>query len=160
MNKFLFDFRVIIEWLLPVENRQPLFIAWIYDMLAYIRSLHADFITWGSEKIDDVSWSNDTISLENHLILLFGEGIQVINNLRLALPTFLYDTHDSRNQLSYDSSSPSNKFIYESGVYDDTVKSFTVFVPDDLVFDEVKMRAIINKYLFVSANYNIETYTP
>ncbi len=157
MDKYLFDFWVMIERGLTVETRQPVFIAWIYNMISYFRKLYDEFIDWGREQIDEITWNSITINLENQLILKFGDGIYIVNNFRTP-PNFLYETHDSRNILQYETTNNQNKFIWESGVYDPTIKPFTVFVPSDLVYDEIKMRAVIDNNKLLSSDYNIETY--
>ena len=63
MDKFNINIKVLIEWLLPKDNRGSKIIAFIYDMLKYLRVLLDSFLAWFAEKEEEISVNSQTIIL-------------------------------------------------------------------------------------------------
>ena len=159
MDKYNIDFKKLIEWLLPVLKCKPVFISWLYAHLKYLRQLLNNFIAWGAEKKDEISWNGQTIVLKNLLIQKFGAGIWIENILREKRYVFGWPIHDTRNVNYFTIYNSNNPILYEHGVVLPDQISFIVHVPDTLIYDEVQMQAYIDKYKMLGTNYEIQLYT-
>jgi hypothetical protein len=159
MNKYNYNWKVLIEWALPSFQRWPINIAWIYDMMKYFRTLHTNFLSWGADRLDEVSWNSQTIVLTNLLVGKFGAGIYIVNQLRKNTLLIGWPLDDSRNIIAYPMPSASNKIGYPLGEYDQQNIGFIVYVPDTLVFDLNAMKAALDKYKMIGVNYDIQYYT-
>lgn len=162
MDKFNFSIRTLVTWLLPPHKRKPKRISWITALCAYFSSMQVQFLSWGAEKKEELSWNCQTIVLRNLLVLKFGEGIWIENILRPEVIniTFPYaNPSNPRNYSSYEYTNSLNRITYPYGSFDPELVSFIVWVPDSLIYSETKMRAYLDKYKLVGTNYSIQTYT-
>lgn len=81
-----------------------------------------------------------------------------IQNIANVADLFIYQPLENSPVFLGDSSNANEVFVNQEN---ETLSdySFTIFIPDTVVFDEQDLRAEFGKYEYVGKLYNIETYT-
>ncbi|WP_264520399.1 hypothetical protein [Flavobacterium sp. N1994] len=156
------DFSVLIRELLPTFKRKPKFLA-LFDTFisALIRIYNETFYTLQHDgrKIYLEKVLNDYYNIEGYNPSQHDETKKIyITNVAQIQEVFIYQPLENNPVFLGDSSNTIQVFINQE---DETLNeySFTIFIPDTVVFDEQDLRAEFGKYEYIGRLYNIETYT-
>lgn len=81
-----------------------------------------------------------------------------IENVPRLKKNFIYQPNEDKPVFLADSEAENENFIYSE---DETRLSYswTINIPDSYVYDEVKLRAVVDEYRFIGKLYTIKTYT-
>lgn len=158
------DFIKLINNLLPWFLRKPVMKAWLKALAAPLESLYGQFMEFIDKKRWDASITGQVAVLEIMLNKEFyndetlrkifisdndlDERVYLFNLAEGQEPTYLYN--DSEVFLPL--------FITNSD--ERTATDFTVWVPDNLVFDINYMTGLVKKFKMAGPVFDIKTYIP
>lgn len=156
MDKYNFNFRTLIGWLLPSFMRKTRMIAWLYAVVKVLRDLHATFIAFGGQKFDEIKYNGQTIKLRNLLVSTYGAGITITNNINTNVDIYLaYEANDPQNEHAFEAGSSGNGFVFEADTIPLGQADFTINIPAAITYDEDELRALVNKYKLYGKTFDI-----
>lgn len=158
------NFKELIKQLLWEDVRKPRMIAFLASLITPLQSIY-------SKTLYQMQHDGRTIYLEKVLNEWFGvvgydplnheatkkvyiddtfEGDKLYIHQDLELETVFLeeDTPDTEDDLFLDSQ-------FESV----SPFSFIIFIPDSFVFNEIKVKALVDSYRYIGKKYSIQTYT-
>ena len=150
------DFKKMVEQLLGALLRKVKRVAWLTAGLKPLRGIHDAFLTYTDKIVNEIKWNGQTIKLEQLLIEKFGEGIYIVNNQLEINGAFV----GAGNDVAWFIGAGDDNAQFIDETYDITGASFTVYVPNTIVFTQSEMEAFINKYKLHGTTYEIIIYEP
>lgn len=150
---YTIDFKKLVEQLTGNLLRKTKRVAWLTALLKPWRNLHDSFLAYTNSLVDEIKWNGQTIVLQQLLIAKFGAGITVVNNIGTN-NAFAFSDGDESPTAWGDGEDVQAAFYDEADIVVSTF-SFTVNVPNTIVFTMSQMQAYINKYKLHGTTYNI-----
>jgi hypothetical protein len=145
------DFAKMITRLLGDLHRKPKRIAWLKAALKGLENIHAKFLSFTNEKLEELKYNGQTFAMEQMLQHYFGAGIYITNNLGSFDSATIGDGDDWTHTIG-------DGDDFDGGIGEDfavTDYDFTVHVPSGITFVESEMEAFIRKYKLFGTTFNI-----
>lgn len=164
MFNFLIDWKRFINDFLPPLKRRQRFKDWMDAMLSQARELNKQFAELAAQIRYDMQFDGTVISLETLLNEAFATtGIYISDANANSKKVYIYTEPENMPLVVYtmaeyeaDPNLP-RIYLHTYGEYQ-AGNSFVVNVPVSLVFDENRMRALIDKYRAAGKTYTIVKY--
>ena len=160
-NNYTWDFTKLVTYLLPSFLRKDRQISWLKAICAPTNTLHSAFETFVTESLYAQNFTGQVISLERLL------NDQFDNTLRRIYITdgnreevFIFNTGagfaQNNETFFYNGSATGEKYTFsgDSALLHDVV----VNVPTGLVYDSIKLNALVRKYKLAGKKYIIQTF--
>lgn len=157
------DFNKLIAFNVPEFMWRPTHLRWLQLLVSQVKLLYNDFINWKNLNAYNAAHSGQVISIEHILNDIFDKiyrRIYIDDGARV-LQNFIYNTpEDSDDVFIFNSSETSDPQFYCFNNQEDVDASydFKVMVPGSLVFNENRMKALVNVYVIAGKSYKIITY--
>ena len=167
MGFFDINYDSLRTQLLPVRLRKNKMKAWLRCLIAPIKWLHVKFLTLRSEDVYSLAHTGQVLYMEAVLNDTFdpvARGIMVVDG-RYEDPVFTYTIPEvSPRWLGLVSETGTAGFATPVSLYTTAETlllgdAFIVRVPSAVVFDEARMRALVNRYRIAGKGiYSIVVY--
>lgn len=157
------NFYQLIEQIIPQDLRGVRHLKLLSSFIAPLQKLYDDTLyqmqhdgrTINLEKVLNEWFEVAGYDTQNHettkLVYIEdtieGEKLYIHQDLELET-IFLEDEPDTEDDIFLDGESENNIAF-----------SFIIFIPDTFVFDELKVRALVDSYRYIGKKYSIQTYT-
>lgn len=151
LTSYDIDLKKLVKQLLSTLKRKPTRIAWLAACFNGIKTIHESFVSYSTEKVEEIKWNGQTLTLEHLLIEKFGAGIYITNNILEVNGAFVGAGLDTSFHVG--AKSDNSQFI--DITYTIAGANFTVHVPAAIVFTQSEMEALINKYKLHGTTYEI-----
>ncbi len=157
------NFNELVKQLMPSFLRKERHIALIQSFVKPVQRLH-------DETLYQMQHDGRTIYLEkvlNEWFEVVGYDPQNHETTKLVYiddtieEDKLYIHQDLETEVIFLEDEPDNEDdIFLDGTNENDVAfSFIIFIPDTFVFDELKVRAVVDFYRYIGKKYSIQTYT-
>jgi hypothetical protein len=169
MNYLINVLKIIIENL-PMRREEGVYrlntqdrLDWLWSLFVPFQNIRLDFLDFVSAKRYDLTRTAQVIMLEDLLNNEFDNvNRQIyIGDANLLAYTFLYMYQENQPATAFfmDTEIPPNvpPSLYLNEEYDQGY-DFIVFVPTGLLYDEEKLRALVNKYKLAGKRYIIQYF--
>jgi|GEM_PF-3322679 len=161
-----FDFKNTIKRLLHPFYRSKKNIAWLMVLLSYLRGLKQDFVDFKNRTQYNISFNSQKLSMEARLNqeynLVMGtiyietvstndDSVYLFWLSENQRPTYTYWISETNVQPIY------TRWISEPSPTGTNIE-FIVYIPNNLIVDLNRLKAIINLYKLAGKRYAIQTY--
>lgn len=157
-----------VDWIrfariiMPSFLRKTVFVSWLTALLKPVIDLYDTFIVYTNRQIYLMSFRFQKASMEKLLNEEFngGGGIYIEDVNVNIQPNFIFDNIDNQpTTFIYDNAdNEAPHFIYDNADYYTSSYNYIIWVPVGVVFDELVMRALVNRYNHFPKTYSIQTY--
>lgn len=154
MSKYSVDFQKLIAEMLPPSKRKPVRIAFIYRLCAWLRKVHAEFITLQAKLEAQAKVTSQVIIFEDYLITEFGAGITITVNEVESLDMFVGQDDGNSFIVGSGETDDGGAFYVSDGAYTQEY-NFIINVPIGLNADLSRMAAIVERYKVPGSTYQI-----
>lgn len=161
---FLIDWSRFIDDYLPPLRRRRRFKEWMTAVLSQLRELNREFADLAAQIRYDMQFDGTVISLETLLNEAFGTTEIFISSAQIITKkVYLYTEPENMplviyTEAEYDADPNLPRVYLHTETEYQTNNSFIVNVPVSLVFDENRMRALLDKYRAAGKTYTIVKY--
>lgn len=158
MSLYNIDLDVLVQLLVPSRLRKAKTLAWIGALIAPIRTLLSDFMSFKATKDYELAHNGQVCRLEGLLNDRWDAGLRriTIEDTPDVDPVFFYLEAEQKPEFFYLESENQQKFFYlESETT--TGYDFEVRVPNFISFDNTEMTALVNKYKLTGRSFIIKT---
>lgn len=163
LRYFQVDFNRLLQLLMPVRLRKPIHIAWLCALLQPVRQLYLMFSFWRDTNLYTLKHNSQVVYLKAAINDMFDATERRIYILdgSLSDPLFVYLTAENTplylglpGEAALYYSNP--QWLYTRAEASFSDYDFIVVLPMGLVYDTVRLNALIDKYRLPSKpNYNI-----
>jgi hypothetical protein len=159
---FNFDYIKALIMLVPVKLRKPKTLAWITVLSSLIVSLKEQTVLFRSNTLYNLNHNSQVASIEHLLNDIFNSGNPgiFITDPFFKPQTYLYNKREARPALYLKNASEASdpNYLHNRSTFYPSV-NFIVWVPDFVVFDESRMRGLINNVKLAGKNYEIRVFS-
>ena len=156
---FDIDYILFLKRLLPWHKRKPIRLAFINVIANVMKGINNQFLTFISDTNYKLTITNQKIYLEHYLNDLYDPVLKRIFIQNLELQSHIYHYTALENKLIYEYTNAENMPYYlKTNAEQNSQYNYTIWVPNDITYDENQLKSYVNKYNPVGKIYQIQTF--
>lgn len=153
---YVIEFRLFVWRLLPPILKKDFWLSFVRVCLSGVEYAHAEFIAFRQLSLKNVTYTNQSVSLESYLQNEVHPSIHIEDNTNVIDPVFLYTENHGQSTPFILSEAHTESFAVfsERHLVESELVGFVVFVPTSINKDLV--RSLVNRVNLLSVNYQIQ----